>query len=136
MKYKYIPGITSDVMFEAYGKTPKELFENAAEAMFSIICKLDKIELKKTLRLKAAGQDMEDLFYNWLQKLIAKVDTDEMFFSKFNIIKLTDTALEAEISGEPISPAKGGTLVKAVSYHDFDIKKKRTDYAATVTLDI
>ncbi len=136
MKYKYIPGITSDVMFEAYGKTPKELFENAAEAMFSTICKLEKVDVKKTLRLKVAGQDMKDLFYNWLQNLIAKVDTDEMFFSKFNILKITETALEAELSGESISPTKGGTLVKAVSYHDFDIKKKKTGYVATVTLDI
>lgn len=136
MKYEYIPGITSDVMFKAYGKTAKELFENAAEAMFSTICKLDKIDAKKTARLRVTGQDMADLFYNWLQKLIAKVDTDEMFFSKFNILKITDTALEAELSGEPISPAKGGTLVKAVSYHNFDIKKKKTGYVATVTLDI
>ena len=36
-KYKFIEGLTSDVMFEAYGKDLKELFSNAAEAMFSVI---------------------------------------------------------------------------------------------------
>ena len=36
MKYKFIDSLTSDVMFEAYGKTFKELFENAALALFSI----------------------------------------------------------------------------------------------------
>ena len=135
-KYKYLKGITSDVMFEAYGKTPKELLENAAEAMFETICKKGKISTKKKIIVKVQGKDLKDLLFNWLQQLIAQVDIQEMFFSKFDIKKISETSLEAEVFGESISPAKGGTLVKALSYHDFGIKKGKEGYVATVTMDI
>ena len=49
-KYKFLDDITSDVMFEAYGKDLKELFENAAEALFSVICKIKKVKPKETQR--------------------------------------------------------------------------------------
>jgi len=42
-KYKIIDDLKSDVMFEAFGKNLKELFENAAEALFSIICDVSSI---------------------------------------------------------------------------------------------
>ncbi len=136
MKYKYLGGkITSDVMFEAYGKTPKQVFQNAALAMFETIC--HDVEPKKIIKVKVQGNDLKDLLYNWLQQLIAEVDIEEMFFSKFNIKKITNKQLEAEISGESISHEKAETLVKAVTYHGFDLKKnKKSGYTATVSLDI
>ena len=44
MKYKFVEDLTSDVMYEAYGKDLKELFENAALALLSVICKIDKVK--------------------------------------------------------------------------------------------
>jgi SHS2 domain-containing protein len=129
MKYKYLKGkIMSDVMFEAYGKTPKELFENAAQAMFDIICKKGKVKPKSKIILRVKGLDLSDLMYNWLQGLIARVDVDEMFFSKFNITKITEKQLEAELYGESISPEKGSTLVKAVTNYGFEVKKEKNKY--------
>ena len=65
-KYKFLDNITSDVMFEAYGKDLKEVFENAAEAMFSVICKLDKVEAKKEERFEVKAENVEDLMMNFL----------------------------------------------------------------------
>ena len=92
MKYKIIDDLTSDVMFEAYGKGLKELFENAAEAMFSIICKVDKVEKKKPIKVKVDADGVEDLMIKWLQELIAVVDTEEMFLSKFNIKNIDEAS--------------------------------------------
>ncbi len=136
MKYKFIDEITSDVMYDAYGKDKKELFENAAEALFNIICEIKKIILKKKIKVKVEGEDLKDLLYNWLQELIAEVDIKEMFFSKFNIKKITENRLEAEIFGEPISKKNSGTVVKAVTYYNFDLKKTEKGYKARVAFDI
>jgi len=59
-----------------------------------------------------------------------------MFFSKFSIKSLEDNSLVAEISGEPVSPEKGETVVKAVTYHKFQLEEKDGKYKATVSLDI
>ena len=144
MKYKYIDDLTSDVMFEAYGKTLKELLENAAEAMFETVCKLKKIKPEKEISIDAEAETEKTLLVAWLQKLIAAVDTEEMFFSKFKIIEIkTDDKdkekkikLKAKIHGEPITPEKGETVVKAVAYYKLLLEKNKKGYRARVSLDI
>ena len=59
-----------------------------------------------------------------------------MFFSKFNITKLEKDRLEAEISGEDMTPKKGETVVKAVTYFNYELEKDKKGYKATVVLDI
>ena len=85
MKYKFIDDLTSDVMFEAYGKDMKEVFENSAEAMFTVICQVDKVGQGKSRKVEVKGKDEKELLLNWLQELIALVDTEGMFFSRFEI---------------------------------------------------
>ncbi len=136
MKYKIIDRITSDVMFEAFGKNKKELFSNAAEAIFSVICEIKKVKPEKKLRIKVKGKNLKDLLYNWLQKLIAEVDIEEMFFSKFEIKKISDKELEAEVYGEPLSKEKSGTVVKAVTYYNFKLEKIDKGYKASISVDI
>jgi SHS2 domain-containing protein len=136
MKYRFVDDLTSDVMFEAYGKDLKELFVNAALALFSVICQLEKIRPGVKKEVEVGGEDEKDLMFNWLQGLIGLVDTEEMFFSKFDIIEMDKKRLRAECWGEKITMEKGGTLVKGVTYHKFGIEKTKGGYRATVSLDI
>ena len=124
MKFKFIEDLTSDVMFEAYGNDLKELFENSATALFNVICKIDKVKTIKSLNVEIEGDNLKELLINWLQELIALVDIKEMFFSKFEILEVSEKRLKAKIYGEKISPEKGETVVKAVTYHNFKLEKK------------
>ena len=87
--YRFIDDLTSDVMFEAYGKDLKELFENSAEAMFTVICQIEKIREKERREIEVTGNDERDLMLNWLQELIAMVDVECMFFSRFEIREIS-----------------------------------------------
>ena len=123
-------------MFEAYGKDKKELFENAAEALFVVICKIKEVKPKETEEFQIKANNLEDLMLNWLQALIAIVDTEEKFFSKFEIKEIDNTHLKAKLKGEPIRPELGGTVVKAVTMYNFKLEKTKKGYKATVSLDI
>lgn len=136
MKYKFIDDITSDVMYAAYGKNLKELFENAASALFSIICQIDKIEPKEIVEVEVDAEKVEELMIEWLQKLIALVDTEEKFFSKFEIAEIDEKHLKAKIYGESITPEKGGTVVKSVTYHKYKFEKTSEGYKVRVSFDI
>ncbi len=136
MKYRFIDNITSDVLFEAYGGDLKAVFENAAEAMFSVICKMDKINALEERTIEAEADDIEDLMINWLQALIAEVDIENMFFKEFLILEIDDKHLKAVIKGEDISPEKGETVVKAVTYHQYKFEKTPEGYKVRVSLDI
>ena len=135
MKYRFIEDLTSDVMFEARGKTLDELFENAALAMFDVICKLDEVKGENKVEVKLEGEDLDDLMFKWLQELIALVDVEGMFFSKFEV-KIDNNKLIANIYGEEISPGKGNTVVKSVTNYKFKVWKEKEEYFVTVTLDI
>jgi SHS2 domain-containing protein len=135
-KYKFIDEITSDVMFEAYGNDLKEIFENAAEALFSVMCKIEKVGTKEKKKIIVEADNAGELMIEWLQSLIAAVDIDCMFFSRFEIKKISETRLEAVIYGEPVSPDKGGTVVKAVTYHQYEFGKNIEGYFCRVALDI
>lgn len=136
MKYKFIDELTSDVLFEAYGKDLKELFENSAEALFSIICEIEAVNEEISYSVELRGEDLEELMISWLQELIALVDVEGVFFKRFNIIEISEKHLKAEMFGEKITPEKGGTVVKAITYHKFKIEKNEKDYKATISLDI
>jgi len=135
-KYKFIDDLTSDVMFEAYGKNLKELFKNSALALFSIICEIKKVGEEKTIDIEVNGDSLEELMVNWLQELIALVDTDELFFSRFEIMEINENNLKAKAYGEPISPEKAGIVVKGVTYYKLKLEKIKDIYKATISLDI
>lgn len=136
MKYKFIDDLTSDVVFEAYGKDLKSLFENAAFALFSVICQIEKVKPKSEKEIGVIGKDRKDLMFNWLQELISFVDTEGMFLSKFEIYEIDENRLKAKCYGEEAEPEKGGTLVKAVTYYKFNLEKTGKGYKVTVSLDI
>ena len=136
MKFKFIDGLTSDVVFEAYGKNLRELFENAAFAMFSVICQVEKIGEKIEKEVEVKGEGAKDLMFNWLQELIVLVDLENVFFSRFRVTEISEKHLKAKCYGEEADPKKGGTLVKAVTYYKFNIEKTDKRYKVTVSLDI
>lgn len=136
MKYKFIKDLTSDVMFETYGKSLKELFENSALALSSVMCKLNKVKAKKVKNVKLKADNVKELMIDWLQEIIALVDTEEMFFSKFEIKKINEKSLIAKLYGEEIKPKLGETVVKAVTNYGFKLEKKNQKYLVRVTLDI
>ncbi len=134
--YRFIDDLTSDVMFEARGHDLKEVFANAAEAMFSVICKLDEVKGKKSLDVSVHGKDRNEVMINWLQHLIGLVDTEGMFFSKFEIIEAEEDHLRARVHGEDIRPELGETVVKAVTYYKYRFDKTTEGYIVRVSLDI
>lgn len=135
-KYKFSEDVTSDVLYEAYGKDLKELFHNAAEALLSVICQLDKVEPKETEEFEIKGENLEDLMFNWLSAIIARVDTEQKFFSKVEIEEVDKTHVKAKLQGEPMIPEKGETVVKSVTYHRYKLEQTPEGYKVTISLDI
>lgn len=136
LKYRFFKKITSDVMFEAYGKNLEKVFINAAEALMSVMCRIKRVKPKQVLSVEIKAKDASALMFKWLQQLIALVDIEEMFFSKFVIEYISDTLIKARVYGEMKTREKGETVVKAVTYHKYLFEKYKKGYKVTVSLDI
>ena len=81
------------------------------------------------------------LLFNFLQELVYLKDADEMVFSKFAIkVKQTKAAysVHAVCHGEKISLKKHTLNVdaKAITLHQFEVKKTKTGWIARVIVDI
>ena len=140
MKYKFFEH-TADVMFEAYGRSLNEVFENAALAVFDVQCNLRKVKnkLKKKIRLK--NDNAEDLLFDFLEELIYLKDAKYLLFGKFDV-KIKEIKgeffLECIAYGEEINPDKHElkTDVKAITLHEFFLKKTKNEWRCRVLLDI
>jgi len=138
-RFEFLEDVTSDVMFKAYGKNLEELLKNAGLAMFTVMCDIEKIKAKKFVEVKVEGENEEELFYNWLSELLTVHEIESMFFSDFEIKverRENGYVVRAKAFGEDIKPENVLTVVKAVTYHKFSVKRENDSWVATVVLDI
>ncbi len=137
MKFKFVKGPTSDVKFEAYGKDAKELFENAALAVSSVMCVTKKIKPRRSVEAEVEGKNLQDLLFNWLNYVIALVDIKNMFFSRFEVSEISEEKMKAKCYGEDAKPEHSLTVVKSVTYHEFGLEgDEKKGYKAMIVLDI
>jgi len=139
MKYEIVDDITSDVMFRVYGKSFEELIENSGEALFSVVCDIDKVEEKEVLMIESDGEDEKELIHNWLSKLLTVIDTENMFFRKFKVLELDRNGkikVRVECYGEEIRQELVLTVAKAVTYYRYSVDQVEDGWVASVVLDI
>jgi len=135
-RFRFVDDLTSDVMFEAYGKDLKEVFENAAFALFNVMFQVGRIKPERKIEVSITADDVEELMISWLQELISRSEIEGMFFCKAEIHEIDEKHIRASVYGEPADPSKGETLVKAVTYYGFSFEKTDDGYRARVSLDI
>lgn len=124
---------TADWAFRAFGRDLKQLFENAAYAMFALEGVLDA-QSTLTREIHAVGIDREALLVNWLSELLFFQETKRETFQKFEITKFSDTELDATVQGTALQPA--AKWIKAVTYHDLKIIQTDRGWEATVVVDV
>lgn len=140
-KFKFFEH-TADVEFEAYGGNLKEAFENAALVVSEVMTDTKKVEPRVREKISIESEDLKSLLYDFLEKLLILHDSKNLVFSKFEINYINKEndkfRLEGFFSGEEFNLEKheSRNAVKAVTYHQMNIEKKKGKYFIHVVLDI
>jgi len=119
--YKYLEH-EADIGIEATGNTVEEMFEQGAKALFEVMTDIKKIKPLKKATIKCKAPQIDLLFIEWLNMLLAQKDIKEILFSNFKITKIKkqkeNYLLEAIASGEKINLKKHNLKleVKAATY--------------------
>lgn len=124
---------TADWAFRAYGRDLRELFENAAFAVFTLEDAVPE-SAPVTRQVSVHAIDYESLLVNWLSELLFLQETSRETYSEFHITSISPTDLNATISGAPSGPLN--KFVKAVTYHDLRIEQTPEGWQATVVVDV
>ncbi len=143
MSYRFLEDVAiADVAFEARGKTLAELFSNAALAVTNTMVRdVKTVALQVAKKIDLEADDPEMLLYRFLQELVYYKDAELLLFSGYDLDIRQDTGkwrLHAEVRGEELSQERHelGADVKAVSLHNFNVRKSAQGWQADVILDV
>ena len=139
---------TADVGFSVRAASLTDLFETAAQAMFSVEYDLSTVGFEREIPLEAEADDIESLLVAWLSELLFLHDADGFVGGDFIVVELGDTPMRR--TGAPAMKIRGtvrgrtigdwfeqtGPQIKAVTMHGLEVVKKRFRHEATVYLDV
>ena len=138
MKKYNIINHTSDLGFEFYGDHLAELFVVAGEGLFSAIIDCEDVSCVENFEIEVEGVDLEDLMVNWLRELLYLHQVKRMLLKRFEILELDDGKLKGRVSGEKYDERRHNILreVKAVTYHDLEVKEINGGWMTKVIFDV
>ncbi len=123
----------ADWSFRVRGHDLPELFANAARAL-SAMEGPSTNEGTVTREVQVEGMDRESLLVNWLNELLHLSHTRREAYDGFGFLEIDDTHLHARIQGRPAADAR--RLIKAVTFHDLEVKQTGEGWEATLVLDV
>ena len=144
MKTYEIIDHTADIGIKVYGRDLKTLFLNAARAMFEIMLEATKKESifqreeRKKYLVHKQDNNLEGIFVSWLGELLYLFSTEGLIMERADIEKLDANCIQAEVSGRIFSPNfyRIKTEIKAVTYHELEVKETGHGYEAQVIFDV
>lgn len=129
---------TADFGIEVWGKDLKELFENAAYAMFDAITDTKELNALSEISVSVMGEDWPDLMVNWLRELLYLWTGKEQLVRIINITSISEYSLSANIKFDHFDPDRHSikTELKAVTYHQIRVEKKDATWEAGIIFDV
>jgi SHS2 domain-containing protein len=129
---------TADLGILVYGGDLEELFTNAGKVFFGIITDLRRVRESTERTIRVESSNLEDLMVNWLGELLYLHDVDGLLFRSFSIDELGDGTMKARARGEVFQEERHviKTEIKAVTYHQIQVKKERGRWVARIIFDL
>ena len=140
IEFRYLDHMT-DAIIEAYGSTLDEAFENSAKGLVNTMFNIKEITPDQEAEVIAKGHDIESLLYDWLEKVMLRILIDNIVLSDFKV-KISESNgnyfLKGIVKGEVLDLQKHHYKVeiKAVTYHEMEIKQKGNIITARFLLDL
>ena len=116
----------------------EELFSQSAVGMFGLIVPLDQFKAEDALDVLLEASNVEELLWKWLRELHYLFSTQKLVFKEFEFKEISEKMVWATCSGEYFDPQKHSSEreVKAVTHHEFSVKKSGNVWEAKVIFDI
>jgi SHS2 domain-containing protein len=129
---------TADIGIIVHGENLKALFENAGEAFFHLITDLRKVRRRTERRINLGGESLDRLMVDWLSELLYLHEVENLLFKGFNVESVGEDGLRAIVKGEPFQEGVHviKTEVKAVTYHQIEVRQENGHWRAQVIFDL
>ena len=130
-------GTTADIGVHARGRTRRELFENAARGMFSVIGSAPVGARLRPHRTRVRAESLEMLLYAWLSDLLYLYDARDLFACDFENTTIVEKEIQSRLLVTDATRVSVRHQVKAVTLHRLRVRRTRDRlWRASVILDI
>ncbi|MDP3791727.1 MAG: archease [Candidatus Omnitrophota bacterium] len=129
---------TADIGVRVFGRTLKELFENAAFAMFDIIADLQGLKGEIIQQVELTAPNHEELLISWLDELLYNFYTKHVIFYDFKVLELSPDLIRAKAFGRAVSDNRNRlkTEIEAATYYNLKIIKTDDYYEVDIIFDV
>lgn len=137
MRYTLIDH-TADLGIRVFSHSEKQLFQDAALAMFDIIVKADPPGECIHSLVSAHGNNRQELMVNWLRELLYLWAGQEKILKSVSVETLTSQLITARVELAPYNPDRHHVLheIKAVTYHQIDVCRVKDHWETRVIFDV
>lgn len=129
---------TADLGLEVYGASEKELFINAAFALFDSMTNVSLVEAVQKRSFDIEGSDREDLFVNFLREMLYLYNGEGFLVKHVSLESMDSHHVAGTVTGELFDPARHRitTEIKAVTYHLLRVEKTEQGWCGRIVCDV
>lgn len=126
---------TADWALRVWGHDLVALFYYAAQGMISLmVADPAEIPLETERHLEFTAPDAETLLVDWLGELAYLAESELLVFPEFELEELTSERLAVTMRGG--GAAEFQKHIKAVTYHDLEIRPAENGLEVTIVFDV
>lgn len=129
---------TADLGIRVRAPGLRELFEEAAAAMFDLITEGNGVAAAAVQEMQVGGRDRPDLMVNWLRELLYLWNGNQLLVACTRIDAIRGHDLSARVWTEVFDPERHELHheIKAVTYHNIAVRQGGEGWEAVVIFDV
>ena len=129
---------TADLCIRVYGESLENLMVNAGKAIMDLITDTKTVKNSKEMPIKIRGETDEELLVKWLQEILYIHQVKKMVFNNFKVRLKNRKLATGKAFGEIIDRERHELYldIKAVTYHNLKITRRKDKFRVDITLDI
>ncbi|MCD6309883.1 MAG: archease [Candidatus Eremiobacteraeota bacterium] len=129
---------TADMGIEVWGDSLSDLFRRAGEALFSLMWDRAKVRSVNEYPVSLSAETRDELMITMLSELLYIHEAEMAVFKNLEIKELSTKKVEAVAYGESFDHKRHHIKqgIKAVTYHDVNIRQENNMWYARLIFDI
>lgn len=129
---------TADLGMSVTGHSCEDLFRNAGSALLELLVANKTSKIEQKLEISLIGNDLPDLMVKWLSEILYLFEGERLVVTEIFINAIDTHSITSTLSVMKYNSRYNEILreIKAVTYHQIEVKEKKGIWTARIIFDL
>jgi SHS2 domain-containing protein len=127
---------TADVLAECSGRNLDELLTSAMQALYAVAVTYASPLHNEQREIRVYAYSQEELLVRWLQEVLYLLDSDGFIGETTTCTEIEKDCFSTVLTGYIGRPIERATEIKAVTYHDLEVRMTPSGLCAGIVFDL